>query len=304
MKEITVEVLVGLPASGKSTYAKNKVKESDYTFTHLTSDGIREEFDYNISNSEVFNLMESRMFFCMTKGLSIIYDATNLNAKRRRSLVNKIKGFAKNHRDSMRVEINCRLFLQPMDILYERNEKRTGRACVPEYVIERMFKQFQIPMKWEGFNNIIVDSSSEGDELPIEDICIMKQDNPYHSYDLGEHLAVANNYAIVHQYSYCVVAAALYHDVGKLMVKEFDEQGVAHYYNHENTGAYMLALHFLKHNVLDNERYWYIVELVNYHMRPYVWQKSAKAVKRDTDLFGSDFIEDLLNVFYCDQYAH
>lgn len=302
VRKVVVEILVGLPASGKSTYAKEKAKDSKYV--HLTSDGIREEFDYNISNNKVFSLMESRMFACLKRGVNVIYDATNLNSKRRKALIDKIRHFEKKHSETLSIEVRGRIFAHPLTILFNRNKKRTGRACVPEEVILRMFKQFQIPMEWEGFDNIIVDPTSSGAAIPIGQIINMEQDNPHHHQTLSEHLIASNNYGFMCGFSTEVIAAAMYHDIGKVVTKEFDDKGIAHYYNHENAGAYMLLLHFLKFNTLEDKMYLHIIGLVNYHMRPYVWKKNEKVLDRDIAKFGLNFAKELWDVHSCDVYSH
>ena len=69
------------------------------------------------------------------------------------------------------------MFLQPIEVLKERNNKRIGRARVPDEVIDRMLRQFQMPGLFEGFYNITVDENSKGQRLPLKEICALEQDN-------------------------------------------------------------------------------------------------------------------------------
>ena len=76
-------MLVGLPGSGKSTYAGKLKKEG--VIIH-SSDRVREELgDVNdqSKNEEVFRILHKRIKDDLKSGKSVAYDATNLNRKRR-----------------------------------------------------------------------------------------------------------------------------------------------------------------------------------------------------------------------------
>ena len=63
MNRPTLILLVGIPGSGKTTYAEKYIEEHNDTI-HLSSDKIREELWRNEAtqgdNNEVFSLMQSR----------------------------------------------------------------------------------------------------------------------------------------------------------------------------------------------------------------------------------------------------
>ena len=85
----TFVMMVGLPASGKSTYVKELAEEMRAVI--CSSDAIRKELcgDENSqdNNEEVFKLLHSRIKECLKKGVNVIYDATNINSKRRRAFL-------------------------------------------------------------------------------------------------------------------------------------------------------------------------------------------------------------------------
>lgn len=85
----TFVMMVGLPASGKSTYAKELAEEMKAVI--CSSDAIRKELydDENSQNNneEVFKLLHSRIKECLREGKNVIYDATNINSKRRRAFL-------------------------------------------------------------------------------------------------------------------------------------------------------------------------------------------------------------------------
>lgn len=77
-------ILIGLPASGKSTYAE-KIK-NDNTVV-LSSDSIRKEIYGNESiqgnPKEIFDTLYSRMRSALSENKDVIVDATNINIRDR-----------------------------------------------------------------------------------------------------------------------------------------------------------------------------------------------------------------------------
>ena len=83
-------MMIGLPASGKSTIAKELSKSEDAII--MSSDEIRKEFgDINdqSQNEKVFEEVEKRIKEGLLKS-NVIYDATNINYKKRRAFLQKL----------------------------------------------------------------------------------------------------------------------------------------------------------------------------------------------------------------------
>ena len=90
--ETDVMMMVGLPYSGKSCYAK-KLKEEFNAVIH-SSDAIREEIlgdvqDQN-NNGMVFDVLHRRVIEDLSNGRNVIYDATNINYKRRMDTIQRL----------------------------------------------------------------------------------------------------------------------------------------------------------------------------------------------------------------------
>ena len=85
-----LEILIGLPGSGKSTYYKEECK-SNSNSVYLSSDKICEELYGNESIQgnpvEVFTLMQSRAIEALKSGRDVFYDATNLTRKDRAGIL-------------------------------------------------------------------------------------------------------------------------------------------------------------------------------------------------------------------------
>ena len=89
-------MLIGLPASGKTTCGKRLAEVEDALI--VSSDEIRKELlgDVNdqTKNEQVFKEVENRIINGL-KERNVIYDATNINYKRRMAFLQKIKNAEK-----------------------------------------------------------------------------------------------------------------------------------------------------------------------------------------------------------------
>ena len=92
MNKSIFTMLVGLPGSGKSTYA---AEQHEKYGTHVcSSDAIRAELgDVNdqSNNEKVFQILHRRIKDYLRNGESVIYDATNIKSKRRRAFMAELK---------------------------------------------------------------------------------------------------------------------------------------------------------------------------------------------------------------------
>lgn len=143
-------LMMGVPGSGKSTYAKNILKNGDI---YVSRDEIRyslltDEDDYFAKENEVIKtFIES-----VDKSLGmeeyygdVFADATHLSPKSRAQVLNQLK-----NKDRVSV-----IYLDiPLNVILERNAKRTGRALVPEDVVRRMYNSIQLPTRAEGIESI------------------------------------------------------------------------------------------------------------------------------------------------------
>ena len=93
--------------------------------------------------------------------------------------------------------------------------------------------------------------------------------------------------------------AALFHDLGKFYTQSLDEDGIAHYYNHNNISAYLslFSRHDSKYHVISRAAY------IQWHMAPYFW-KEEKTRNKYKRLFGKQFYDDLMKLHTCDKESH
>lgn len=308
-------MLCGLPGSGKSTWVENN-KEKLNAVVH-SSDAIREELLNDINdqsqNDLVFNTLHKRVKEDLLNGKNVIYDATNLNRRKRISFLREIRDIP--------CEKVCMLFATPFECCKKNNSNRERK--VPEHVLEKMIRSYETPCKQEGWDDIHIvwfDYDEYGlkfdYDIDLEMWRKVSQNNPHHTLSIGDHMIAALN----HYKDMChkdnieedilLSVAILMHDCGKMHVKSFvDKDGNisdrARYYEHHNVGAYH-GLFYLK-EILDftDDEILHISLLINCHMRHFMaYKDSEKARERDRKLFGDDFMMSLDVLHECDLAAH
>lgn len=297
--------LVGLPGSGKSTYAEELAKEG---FIIHSSDKIREELgDVNdqSKNEEVFVTLHRRIKEDLRNGKNVCMDSTGLNRKKRVAFLRELKRIP--------CEKVCILIATPFEICKAQNSKRD--RVVPEEVLERMIRSFQMPCCAEGFDDIVVHYPKKewaeyyGDIITyVDSLCCFDQCNHHHTLTLGEHMKMAADLMLHDNGGYydSAVLAAFSHDIGKVRTKEFknakgEPTEEAHYFQHNNVGSYQ-SLFFSYPKYGDKQ---YIALLIELHMRPHLeWKQSEKVKQRDFEMFGMETISDLLDIHEADLAAH
>jgi predicted kinase len=308
-------MLIGLPGSGKSTWSA-LYKSKNPNTAIISSDAIREEVFGDVNdqthNAEVFEIMKTRTFDFLNSDIDVIYDATNLNSKRR---INFLKGLPDN---TIKIAV---LFAVAFNLCKEQNEMR--ERVVPEDVMNRMYKSFQIPSKYEGFSNIILVGSPEYKQdiakRQIDEIISISRDvlhdNPHHSSTLGEHNKLAWEHSLeiikIHdlgfETAYILSEAAKYHDIGKWYCKTFknlkgDYTDIAHYYGHENVSAYIyLTTAITQHTYFDDTKYKNIILLIsNLIANHMIFFNEEATLNKKKELFDSEFWQLLKWLHECD----
>ena len=263
-------MVVGLPGSGKSTYI-----EKYYSYYHVhSSDAIREELSGDVNNQDinkqVFSTLHKRVKEDLVAGYNVVYDATNISWKRRKAFLQELK--------NINCHKECVLMATPFELCVQRNNERD--RVVPYFVIERMYKNFDIPWYNEGWDSIVI-AYANSDAMAqygdwsrfVVDHLDFAQDSKWHTETLGDHCLKTLQYVETREDDLTPgniletkIAAAL-HDCGKPFCKAFkDSRGepseFAHYYNHENVGAYN-SLFYGKEDGVDSLL---VAALIRYHM--------------------------------------
>lgn len=143
MKQKNLWLLVGIPGSGKSTWAREQLtSESEHWISRdmIRFGLIQEGEEYFSKEKEVFNLFVRAVQADIDSNFitDIYVDATHINEASREKLLRKLKNL-----DG--VNINAVVFDIPLEVCLERNAQRTGRSCVPETAIRNMYNNFRNP---------------------------------------------------------------------------------------------------------------------------------------------------------------
>ena len=300
---------IGLPGSGKSTY----VERMNDVIVH-SSDNIRQELFGDINNQthneEVFRILHKRIIEDLSNGKNVVYDATNINYKRRMEF---LKSLNRIHCEKIAL-----LFMTPIHVCIARNMMRERK--VPENVIMKMYYHFYIPYYYEGWNEIRVISSIEKEERQYVNslmygatgLLYINQYNPYHSLTIGEHciktqnnvrkLMKVNHSGDFHYMWSALDEAALLHDIGKVKTMTFvnangEPTDVAHYYQHYLVGAY--DSFFIESDVGVLER----AILIQWHMQPYSFEKQ-KTIDKYKRLWGEQLFNSIMLLHEADKMSH
>lgn len=157
-----VKVLIGIPGSGKSTWAKQEEKYIEADGLHaviISRDQIRyaalkDGEDYFAHENATFAEFIRQINEAMQIGIDyVIVDASHISPQSRNKLLSRLK-------PDKHTNLCFEQFNTPIDICLERNAKRTGRERVPDSAIHNMQNGFtsmtldQVPKNKWGFNGV------------------------------------------------------------------------------------------------------------------------------------------------------
>ncbi len=150
----TLYIMCGVPASGKSTWAKKFCQSlilSGYKAIVISRDEIRFSL---LDNTDEYFAKEKRVFeeYCsqiqeyIDKGYQVIADATQITAASRSKLLNNLE-------INKGVLVYCVNVDMPLEICIELDKQREGRRSVGTDVIRKMLQQKTRPSlnEYSGF---------------------------------------------------------------------------------------------------------------------------------------------------------
>lgn len=259
------------------------------------------DVNHQTDNDVLFKELHKRIREYLTYGKSAIYDACNISYKRRMEFLKSL--------NKIPCEKIAVLMATPYEVCLERNAQRERK--VPEYVIKRMYMNFNVPFWYEGWDDIDI-VYSEGAEGSYGSVCdwvesVMNYDqhNSHHTLTLGEHCVKAFMYVYGTPVNFWeITSAALIHDCGKPKCATYinskgEQTNECHYYNHQFCGSFD-SLFFS-----GIDRHLYVAQLIQWHMRPYLaWEQSDKAIQKDRKLLGECLFNDICLLHAADVSAH
>ena len=136
---LKVTLTCGIPACGKSTWAKEEVSKSPEKITRINRDDLRNMMsNYHLSNSNeklVTSAKTAMIQQALRNGRDVIIDETNLNSRNFKDICKLVSG----------MNIDCMVlekeFYIELEEAIERDSKRLGSSKVGEEVVRRFWKK-------------------------------------------------------------------------------------------------------------------------------------------------------------------
>jgi predicted kinase len=129
-----VVLLIGLPASGKSTFYRQRLAE---THLHISKD--------NFKNARSRIRRQRRMLEeALAAGQSVVVDNTNVTREQRTGIIEPARAAG--------ARVVGYVFESIVQDCRERNALREGEACVPLVAIYAAAKHYERPSNDEGFD--------------------------------------------------------------------------------------------------------------------------------------------------------
>jgi len=157
----TIILTVGVPGSGKDTWAEQEMDAHPGKYKRVNRDLLRKMLDndqFSTANELFINVVRDRAVeYALGRGYDVILSDTNLKPKTFNSMVEIARRIGN-------VRVMEKKFDVPVDVCKERNRNR--ERVVPNHVIDRMY---------EGFKKI------KG--LPPRDVCVAKGEIQPPMYD-------------------------------------------------------------------------------------------------------------------------
>ena len=291
----TLFYYVGIVGAGKSTIAAQRMSPSSL---FLDSDMLRAELlsdeGDQSNNALIFNEMLNRSVQALNTGRDVVYVACNIWSKKRIQFLKELR-----RRVRPPFVANCIVVDAPINLCRARNSARS--RVVPSYVIDRQLRQFEIPYKGEGWDDI--ELCRNYDEIASRN-CLNdyvqrvkdfgSQKNEHHSLSLFDHNYMTGSLASMNN-RFDIAEAGFKHDWGKVFTQEYwekDNGKNAHYPNHANVGAVM---------AMNTGADLHTIQLINYHMLFYT---DARQQESWANRLGEQLWADLKLLHKYDEEAH
>ena len=289
-----INILIWLPASGKSTYIKENKQEDDLV---LSSDEIRKEIFWDESSQEdnwlVFDTLHKRLVAGMFKATKVIWiDATNITKKNRRKIINVIKWTS-----IWEVEIIWIIFELPISELIKRDSEID--RVVWEDVIMRMIWQYQPPKLEEWFKELILIDRDSWNcpktfkttldlywylEIIKNDSFIarmrdLEQNSYYHQETLSKHLELIEKQIEWWEYNpnyKLLILLILFHDIWKFFTRKTKREN-------------LLARWYTEEDWIFKNKSWEIKEVSRPDDYQFLWHEIMSA-----NIYRFNFKDDLI----------
>lgn len=134
-----IEILVGIPGSGKSTYCKQIMDKNPGLWKRINNDCLREMVDFGKWSKDdeniISDLRNHMIKDFLKRGYNILIDNLNINKRHLVTVCEIAKSL------NIDVQIYEKTFYIELEEAIERDSKRDGKAKVGEEIIKKWFKE-------------------------------------------------------------------------------------------------------------------------------------------------------------------
>lgn len=162
MRKKTCHVMVGLPATGKSTLVRTLLQTNMNAFVYSTDDYIEAQaallgktYDEVFRDTiiEATHEMNERLRIAVCDEIDVIWDQTNLTKKKRKSIIERMK------REGYVVKCHCIVKPEATHVadqitLKNRLNSRSGKN-IPSSILVSMIESYEEPQLDEGFDVLV-----------------------------------------------------------------------------------------------------------------------------------------------------
>lgn len=143
MKNLKILLLKGLPASGKTTYAKELVEKSNGEWKRINKDDLRSMIDFSKWSSEreklILKLQNMMVEEMLLSGFNIVIDDTNFSDKHKKRILEIVKDINEIYKN-FNIEVEEKFFDVDVRECIKRDLLRP--VSVGEKVIRKMYNQY------------------------------------------------------------------------------------------------------------------------------------------------------------------
>ena len=133
-------MMCGLPASGKSTFARQFIRDNDIRYVsrdEIRFSMVKENEEYFSREKKVFKKFAGTIAQTLIDGFDVIADATHLNRISRDKLIRAIDQYTTKY------TITYIVLETSLETCMKRNALREGRARVPDSVMKSMAENWE-----------------------------------------------------------------------------------------------------------------------------------------------------------------
>lgn len=303
MKKQKVYVLIGPPASGKSTYAKKLLKKKNTKI--ISSDVIRilNGFELN-QTAETFKIYYDNFKQYLKEGYNVILDSTNISLKHRHIIFDILETEFEDKFNSGQIEVIAIVVNTSRERCIQQLDARNKTNYfykIPISAIDKYIAMFQMPLLSEGFSKrILVHKCTLKDKVRLRKnikraFKFIHNDKYHKNETYKEHIGIVllnsnEFYTFMREKyktnPYIIHKSILLHDYGKFLTSKQSEKDPEKnsYKNHANFGAWDYISHISTKKFINES---VVIFIMNYHMylSSGILSKKAKYYLKSEELY-------------------